>query len=131
MRLNEPARRRRRFDLTPLIDVVFLLLVFFMLASTFLSFSALPLTPQGRADTPTAPLAPDEVAILRLTGPDAMTLNGEPLRLATLAARLEAAVAAGRRHLVLQTVGAANVDGLARALHVARKSRFKTVVLAR
>ncbi|MBK1735883.1 hypothetical protein CKO15_11455 [Halorhodospira abdelmalekii] len=35
MQLEEPLRRRRRLSLTPLIDVVFILLIFFMLASTF------------------------------------------------------------------------------------------------
>ena len=36
--LVRPARRRR-LPLTPLIDVIFLLLLFFMLSSTFTRFS--------------------------------------------------------------------------------------------
>ena len=42
-----PARVRRRPGLTPLIDVVFLLLVFFMLASRFGVEGALPLAAGG------------------------------------------------------------------------------------
>ncbi len=34
--IAEPRRRRSLISLTPLIDVVFILLVFFMLASSFL-----------------------------------------------------------------------------------------------
>ncbi|MCG5548228.1 ExbD/TolR family protein [Halorhodospira halochloris] len=35
MQIEQPQRRRRLVSLTPLIDVVFILLIFFMLASTF------------------------------------------------------------------------------------------------
>ena len=42
-----PPRPRRRPGLTPLIDVVFLLLVFFMLASRFGTEGALPLAAGG------------------------------------------------------------------------------------
>lgn len=36
MRIEQSSRRRRLVSLTPLIDVVFILLIFFMLASTFI-----------------------------------------------------------------------------------------------
>lgn len=35
MHIEQPQRRRRLVSLTPLIDVIFILLIFFMLASTF------------------------------------------------------------------------------------------------
>ena len=41
MRLEQTHRRRVRLALTPLIDVVFLLLLFFMLSSTFLDLQQL------------------------------------------------------------------------------------------
>ncbi|MEM0989123.1 MAG: biopolymer transporter ExbD [Pseudomonadota bacterium] len=41
----DTSRRRRRPSLTPMVDVVFLLLVFFMLASRFGQDVALPLSP--------------------------------------------------------------------------------------
>lgn len=46
MRFEAPARARRKPGLTPLIDVVFLLLVFFMLASRFDLEASLPLVVQ-------------------------------------------------------------------------------------
>ncbi|SHG98579.1 ExbD/TolR family protein [Marivita hallyeonensis] len=47
-----PETRRRRIGLTPMIDVVFLLLVFFMLAARFGTTDAIPvtLTAGGTAD---------------------------------------------------------------------------------
>jgi biopolymer transport protein ExbD len=47
----DPPKRRRRPDLTPMIDVVFLLLVFFMLASRFSNDQSLPLLTGGGAQT--------------------------------------------------------------------------------
>ena len=43
MRFEPSSRKRRRASLTPLIDVVFLLLVFFMLATSFGTEASLPL----------------------------------------------------------------------------------------
>ena len=65
-------RPRRRPSLTPMIDVVFLLLIFFMLAARFGMDAALPLDPgaMGAGDYQGPP---------RLVGigPDALRLNGQ------------------------------------------------------
>jgi len=45
----KPRRRRPLISLTPLIDVVFILLIFFMLASSFLHWRAIDLNPPARA----------------------------------------------------------------------------------
>lgn len=63
--------RRRRIGLTPMIDVVFLLLVFFMLAARFGVTDAIPVTLSGGAaqayDGP-----PRVITVL----PDALRVNG-------------------------------------------------------
>ncbi|MGI3210865.1 ExbD/TolR family protein [Roseovarius tibetensis] len=46
-RLNDRVRPPLRISLTPLIDVVFILLVFFMLASNFQDWRAIPLRASG------------------------------------------------------------------------------------
>jgi|AntRauTorcE11898_2_1112593.scaffolds.fasta_scaffold15188_3 biopolymer transport protein ExbD len=46
-RLSDGARPPLRISLTPLIDVVFILLVFFMLASNFHDWRAIPLQASG------------------------------------------------------------------------------------
>jgi biopolymer transport protein ExbD len=45
--VREPGVRRRRLSLTSLIDVIFLLLLFFMLSSTFSRFSDVELASAG------------------------------------------------------------------------------------
>lgn len=49
LHFDADARPRRWLSLTPLIDIVFLLLVFFMLATQFAREQALPLDVPGRA----------------------------------------------------------------------------------
>ena len=76
--------RRRRLSLTSLIDVIFLLLLFFMLSSTFsrhgeIAFLAASQGSGGSADRP--PL------FLRLDG-DALTLNGVSVTLGNLVSTL-------------------------------------------
>ncbi|MEY8838251.1 ExbD/TolR family protein [Cribrihabitans sp. XS_ASV171] len=74
MQFTFPARPRRRPSLTPMIDVVFLLLVFFMLASRFgvETMMPLPLAASG-GETYSGP--PRLVDI----SPDAVALNGRPV----------------------------------------------------
>ncbi|RVV98559.1 biopolymer transporter ExbD [Mesobaculum littorinae] len=70
--------------MTSLIDVIFLLLLFFMLSSTFTRFSELQLT-GGAASAAPATGAPP--VFLRL-GPEALRLNGAEVAMTDLPARL-------------------------------------------
>lgn len=73
------AQRRRRLSLTSLIDVIFLLLLFFMLSSTFSRFSEVELI-SAAAGTGTTDVPP---MFLKLQ-PDSLSLNGETMTLETL-----------------------------------------------
>jgi biopolymer transport protein ExbD len=77
-------RRPRRASLTPMIDVVFLLLVFFMLASQFGQTKALPLLPTGAA---TAYSGPPRLVEVSAQG---LALNGASVLPDALLARLAA-----------------------------------------
>ncbi len=56
MQFESPHSKRRRVSLTPLIDVVFLLLVFFMLATSFMESRSITLeTPAQASKRSTAP----------------------------------------------------------------------------
>jgi biopolymer transport protein ExbD len=78
MALEARGWRRRPVALTPLIDIIFLLLLFFMLSSTFTRFAEVPLmNAGGGAAEGAAPL------FLQLR-PDDLTLNGTTLSLEAL-----------------------------------------------
>ncbi|MBF9046817.1 biopolymer transporter ExbD [Rhodobacterales bacterium LSUCC0031] len=74
-----PPRPRRRPSLTPMIDVVFLLLVFFMLAARFGQEGALDLRIAG--GTTTAWQGPPRVVQI---GETELQLNGQPIAPAAL-----------------------------------------------
>lgn len=64
--------------MTSLIDVIFLLLLFFMLSSTFSRFAEVEITVGGSSAGATAPSAESRLLFLRLAD-TAMTLNGQPV----------------------------------------------------
>lgn len=68
-----PAPQRRRAGLTPMIDVVFLLLIFFMLAARFGLEDALPLSVGAGTGAYDGP--PRLVTVL----PDGVQVNGQPV----------------------------------------------------
>lgn len=70
--------------MTSLIDVIFLLLLFFMLTSTFSKFSEVELSAAGGG----AALAPGDKPLFLQLGAEGLTLNGDALELAGLAAAL-------------------------------------------
>lgn len=78
-------RRRKRLSLTSLIDVIFLLLLFFMLSSTFSRFAEVEIATGGGQSASAAPTS--SLLFLRL-GAEDMTLNGQPIAPEALAGAL-------------------------------------------
>jgi biopolymer transport protein ExbD len=87
--VSPPSRRRRLVSLTPLIDVVFILLLFFMLASQFHQWRAL--TVQATGTSGDAGAAPS--MLVRVHGDGTLDLNGEPTSAPDLTKRLRQALA--------------------------------------
>ena len=86
------TRRRALIGLTPLIDVVFILLVFFMLASSFVDWRAIELT--APADGEAAATGAVEGALLVEVRPDGLRLSGEFLPMDAIIERVMARLAA-------------------------------------
>ncbi|MEX2518729.1 MAG: biopolymer transporter ExbD [Paracoccaceae bacterium] len=89
-------RPRRRPSLTPMIDVVFLLLVFFMLAARFGVDQALQLPLAGSGDDYRGPPRLVEIT------PEGVTLNGAPVAEEGLAAALSPLMADPSDTIVLR-----------------------------
>ena len=81
---SKAARRRALISLTPLIDVVFILLIFFMLASSFLDWRAIELNAPAQAAAGTSV----EGALLVEVRSDSLRLSGETVSLDALASRI-------------------------------------------
>lgn len=99
--LSSPRRKRPLISLTPLIDVVFILLVFFMLASSFLDWHAINLEPPVQIGAGTT----DEPALLIEIEADRLSLAGEAIAINDIAVRLEAELIQNPNRLVLISPG--------------------------
>ena len=120
----EPRAKRRAVGLTSLIDVIFLLLLFFMLASSFTRYQSLDLASGG--DGGGAEIKP---AYLRIHASDRIDLNGLPLVKAEMAARF--AGLAGTEGLVVAIWSGpeALVQDVVDVMSAARQSGLKTVLV--
>lgn len=101
-----PPRARRKPALTPLIDVVFLLLVFFMLAAQFGREAAIDLAQGGGSSDYSGP--PRLITLL----PDGVLLNGVPQTEAALPDALALLTSAPDDAILLRARDGANVQRL-------------------
>ena len=113
-------RARRRPNLTPMIDVVFLLLIFFMLASRFGVDRALPLAAAGSAGEYSGP-----PRLVELT-PTGLSLNGIPVTSDGLADALAPLMQSPDDVIILRARDGADLQAL-----VAVMDRLGTAGLAR
>ena len=86
MALETSLRRRKRLSMTSLIDVIFLLLLFFMLTSTFSKYGEIELSTAGQGSTATEETQPHFLS-LKDTG---LLLDGVPTEIDALADALAA-----------------------------------------
>ncbi len=89
MPLETNLRKKVQIDTTPLVDVVFMLLIFFMVTSTFLESSGIKLLlPSAKTS---APQAVKELTIM-VTADNQLYLNDQPVEWAKLEAKLKSAL---------------------------------------
>lgn len=76
--MRQPKRKARRvLSMTSLIDVIFLLLLFFMLTSTFTRFGEIPLVQAGQSGE--TEVSADTLRVFIRLLPTGATLNGQPV----------------------------------------------------
>jgi len=118
-----PPRIRRRISLTPMIDVVFLLLVFFMLAARFGQDQAIPLQIAVGAGEWQGP--PRLVDVL----PQGQRLNGVDLAPEALVEELSALVEAPTDPVVLRPRDGASLQRLVDVMETLSAFGFTGLVL--
>jgi biopolymer transport protein ExbD len=125
-----PTRKRGMASLTPLIDVVFLLLIFFMLTTSFLQTQSLSVvTPAPSADD-----LPKDARVVEiwLNGDGTIAIDGTPIERRALPEGLKTAI--GERKDITVTILAekgSRTQALVAAVEAARESGAKNVGTAR
>ncbi|WP_330998999.1 ExbD/TolR family protein [Mangrovicoccus algicola] len=116
-------RRSRRPSLTPMIDVVFLLLVFFMLASRFGMDMQIPLGLGGGGSGWSGPPRLVQVE------PDGLALNGRALEPAALPAALAELTETPADPVVLRAGEEADVQRLVEVMELLGRAGYANLVL--
>jgi len=121
-----PIRKRRRPSLTPMIDVVFLLLVFFMLASRFGADQVMPLPlPLGGGGGAAYSGPPRLVEIAA----DGVRLNGRTVAPGALSAALAPLMTAPDDTIVLRGGEGATLQDLVSVADGLRAAGYTTLVV--
>ena len=118
-------------NLTPLIDVVFLLLIFFMVSTTFDTTSQLKIKLPEASEN--ANSKPAQQLTLLIDGDGKFYLNARELRdgkSATLQAALERALEGTKRPIVIQSDAASPVQSLVTAMDVVGRLGLPQVSIA-
>lgn len=118
----DAPNRRRRPDLTPMIDVVFLLLVFFMLASRFVSDTTIPLA----AAVSAADERPGRLRLIDVG--ENLRLNGQPVAPQALAQALGDLVESPDDPILLRG-REASLQELTAVMELLREAGFRRLML--
>ena len=128
MQLEQSNRKRVALSLTPLIDVVFLLLIFFMLASTFSRYSSLPLSAKSGQG---AAIVASQLILVRIYESGSIDVNGTQTPLDALVSTINGLAKEEGMKLVVKAKKGASVQHLVNVLEQARKSKLKTPLIVR
>ncbi len=117
--MRSPRKRRATLSMTSLIDVIFLLLLFFMLSSTISRFGEVKLSLGGAGAQTAAPDSKAQIILLRLTA-DGISLNGTPIETANARDAIAEQRGNSDAHLVVSVLKEASSETLVQLLYQAR-----------
>ncbi|MEM9762928.1 MAG: biopolymer transporter ExbD [Pseudomonadota bacterium] len=127
----EPISRRGRASLTPMIDVVFLLLVFFMLAASFTEAEkAIRLAPSGAGDADADSQPYEGAPRLVQIRPDDVRVNGIVVPVEGLAAALEPLMPSQDAVVILRPERGASLQRTVAVIDALAAEGITAVVLA-
>ncbi len=115
------------FSLSSMTDLVFLLLIFFVIVSTMVSPFALPVElPKGRSSPSKQP---PKVAV-RMDGPGAVSLNGTAVPLETLEGALAARMAqeGDGNAIILQVAQDVPTGEMVNVMDIAKRNKWRIVL---
>jgi biopolymer transport protein ExbD len=128
MQLLEKKRKKVVINITSLIDVLFLLLIFFMVSSTFLEQPGMKLElPETKSN------APEKIEnfILEITTEGSMTLNGESVQLDNLEEKFKQMLPdVQEKSLVLKADKNVSHGNVVKVMDLAKLSGLEKIVIA-
>ncbi len=127
---DEPVRRRNMASLTPLIDVVFLLLIFFMLTTSFLKTQSLSVV----TPAPNASELPTDARVVEiwLMGDGTLRVDGTPVARENVTEAVKAGIG-GRKDMTVTILAesGSRTQAFVSAIEAARQAGARDVGTAR
>lgn len=120
-----PRRHPRRMSLTPMIDVVFLLLIFFMLSSRFGMDAVLPIAGGAEGATSEWQGPPRLVDV----SPETVSLNGIPTEQEELVAAVQALIPADGGAVILRGRDDAELQRLVDVMDLLQAGGLSNLIL--
>lgn len=132
-RVTSTRRRRVGLVMTPLVDVIFLLLIFFMLSSQLSPISLIPLGGGVRpAATVSQNATPARIDLfVSVAADNRIRINGLPVSLEALPATLADFRRSGIRSLVIAPTRTASIQDVVTVFELARTGGFDSVAIRR
>jgi biopolymer transport protein ExbD len=128
LEFDRRTKLRTQINIAPLIDVVFLLLIFFMLSSQFIARSGIRVS-LPRAST--AESHPGEETIVSITEDGSLYLNGKDVTLEDLLDKLKAEVAESEEKTLIISADEKIDLGLAvKVMDIAREANVQGLVIS-
>jgi len=128
MIISKVKRKRFRVDMAPLIDVVFLLLIFFMLTFAMQGKGMDISLPEGSAASDTI----EEPLTIKIGNDSSIQVNSHPVPLELLHDKIKEIVGIGQtKTVVIESGGKARYELFAQVLDVARQAGVKNFSIIR
>jgi len=128
MRFRERTDTQQQVDISPLIDMVFILLIFFMVSTTFVKDMKLDL---NRPSASTATTASTKAVRLYIDNSGATYLDGQPIQVWVIQSRLrELLSGSSERSVLVVTDGNVPAQRLVEVVDEARRSGADDVGVA-
>lgn len=122
-----PRHRQHAINMVPLINIVFLLLIFFILTSTFRTIDPIDhQLPEADSSEPGVAVQ----AVLTVAADGELTIDGEPVARGNLPATFRATVAAEKTTLLIKVAQLATISMLRDVMDEAKVAGFEQVLLA-
>ena len=119
---------KQELNVAPLVDIVFLLLIFFMLASSFIKPEAIDLMLEGDRSTT---VVSEELLIVRITTDGTIRLNGLRLSLAQLRTEISERIKGSEtREVMIKAETTVSVQALVDLMDQIRRAGVNSLLLA-
>ncbi len=128
MGLKKRSKVSAEFNMSSLTDIIFLLLIFFMLTSTVVAPNALNLKMPGRADTPASP-SNNRLDDVRITNDGEFYFNNRRISTEELESQLSAK-AGGNYSMLISPDANAPVEGVVTVMDMAMRLEINGVLAA-